>query len=544
MAISAGDVQKLREKTGQGMMECKRALEESGGNVDKAIEVLRKKGLATAESKSARKAAQGRIHSYIHHNGKVGVLVEVNCETDFVAKNEQFQAFLSDLCLHICAMAPVAVRRDEMPAALVETEKRIAREQVAGKKPEAIIEKIVERQTRQVVRRARAAGAAVRQGPGTRTVQNVLTDLIAKIGENIVIRRFAGSRWARRQSLSGLRVACRRLCGAHASRLSSHREGQACHPSFSDGKPGTRHGWRYKRVLLKISGEGFCKPGGFGLDPEEVRTIARQIRDVAGDGCQLAVVVGGGNYLRGVQFSKLAHIKRATADYMGMVATVINAMALQDCLESLETDTRLLCAVEMKDVAEPFIRRRALRHLEKGRVVILAGGTGNPFFTTDTAAALRASELGAEALLKATKVDAVYSDDPKTNPKATRYTTLTYDDVIRAGPEDHGRGRHHPMQRQPYPRHRVRPEARRQHPQSGGGRAPRNPHRRLDPWRPTTSSWKPKTRWTRPSSTCGSSSGRCGPAGPRRAWSSTSASSTTARRRNCGNWRPSRCPTR
>jgi uridylate kinase len=189
----------------------------------------------------------------------------------------------------------------------------------------------------------------------------------------------------------------------------------------------------YKRILLKISGEGFCKPGAVGLDPDEVRTIARQIRDVVSDGLQLAIVVGGGNYLRGMQFSQAAKIKRATADYMGMVATVINALALQDCLESLDAATRVMCAVEMKDVAEPFIRRRAIRHLEKGRVVILAGGTGNPFFTTDTAAALRASELGAEALLKATKVDAVYSDDPKTNPKATRYTNLKYDDVIHQG---------------------------------------------------------------------------------------------------------------
>jgi uridylate kinase len=189
-------------------------------------------------------------------------------------------------------------------------------------------------------------------------------------------------------------------------------------------------GRAYKRVLLKISGEAFCKPGSFGLDPEEVRTIARQVRDVAGDGCELAIVVGGGNFLRGVQFSKAAHIKRATADYMGMLATALNAMALQDCLEGLGCDTRVLCAVEMKDVAEPFIRRRALRHLEKKRVVILAGGTGNPFFTTDTCAALRASELGAQVLLKATKVDAVYSDDPKTNPKAKRYTHLSYDDVV------------------------------------------------------------------------------------------------------------------
>jgi uridylate kinase len=192
-------------------------------------------------------------------------------------------------------------------------------------------------------------------------------------------------------------------------------------------------GSAYKRVLLKISGEGLCRPGGFGLDPEEVRIIARQIRDVVRDGCEVAIVIGGGNYLRGGQFSKAAHVKRATADYMGMVATVINALALQDCLESLNVDTRVLCAIEMKDVAEPFIRRRAIRHLEKKRVVILAGGTGNPFFTTDTCAALRASELDAQVLLKATKVDGVYSDDPKTNPKAKRYTRLAYDDVVHQG---------------------------------------------------------------------------------------------------------------
>jgi len=186
----------------------------------------------------------------------------------------------------------------------------------------------------------------------------------------------------------------------------------------------------YKRVLLKVSGEGFCKTGGFGLESEEVNAIARQIQDVASDGCELAVVVGGGNFLRGVQFSEKANIKRATADYMGMVATVINAMALQDALESLGVHTRVQCAIEMKDVAEPFIRRRCIRHLEKGRVVILAGGTGNPFFTTDTCAALRANELGAEVLLKATKVDGVYSEDPEKNPKATRYEHLSYDDYL------------------------------------------------------------------------------------------------------------------
>jgi len=186
----------------------------------------------------------------------------------------------------------------------------------------------------------------------------------------------------------------------------------------------------YQRVLLKVSGEGFCKPGGSGMDPDEVRTVARQIGEVAGTGCELAVVVGGGNFLRGAGFSQEANVNRATADYMGMIATVINGLALQDCLEGLGVDTRVQSAIEMHDVAEPFIRRRCIRHLEKKRVVILAGGTGNPFFTTDTTAALRASEIQAEVLLKATKVDAVYSDDPNANPDATRFDHLTYSDVM------------------------------------------------------------------------------------------------------------------
>jgi len=187
----------------------------------------------------------------------------------------------------------------------------------------------------------------------------------------------------------------------------------------------------YKRVLLKISGEGFCKPGRFGVDPEEVRMIARQVEEVAATGCELAIVAGGGNFIRGAVFSEEANVGRATADYMGMVATVINALALQDCLENAGVDTRVQSAVEMQDVAEPFIRRRCIRHLEKKRVVILAGGTGNPFFTTDTAAALRANEIQAQVLLKATKVDGVYSDDPEINPKATRFDHLTYEDIVR-----------------------------------------------------------------------------------------------------------------
>ena len=189
MGISAAEVKTLRERTGQGMMECKRALEEACGDADKAVEILRKKGMATAEKKAGRAAAQGRIHSYIHHNGRVGVLVEVNCETDFVAKNAEFQGFLNDLCLHICAAAPLAVRREEIPEDLVETEKRIAREQVEGSKPDHIVEKIAEGKLKKWY-----AECVLLEQPyvkdDKRSVQEMLTEQIAKIGENLVIKRF------------------------------------------------------------------------------------------------------------------------------------------------------------------------------------------------------------------------------------------------------------------------------------------------------------------------------------------------------------------
>jgi len=190
MAVSAEEVKKLRERTSQGMMECKRALEESGGDPEKAIEVLRKKGLATAEKKAGRATAQGRVHSYVHHNGRVGVLVEVNCETDFVAKNKQFQTFLNDLCLHICAASPLAVRREEIPAEAVERERRIAREQVAGKKPENVIEKIVEgKLTKWYAEHVLLEQPFVKDPE--RTVQNLLAELVSKTGENVHIARFA-----------------------------------------------------------------------------------------------------------------------------------------------------------------------------------------------------------------------------------------------------------------------------------------------------------------------------------------------------------------
>jgi len=187
---------------------------------------------------------------------------------------------------------------------------------------------------------------------------------------------------------------------------------------------------KYKRVLLKLSGESFCKPGGFGIEGGPLNSIAQRIVELCKLGPQIAVVVGGGNFLRGENFSKLSKIPRNTADYMGMLATIINACALQETLEKLGQPTRVLSAIEVAAICEPFIRRRALRHLERSRVAILAGGTGNPFFTTDTCAALRASELDVELLIKATKVEGVYSDDPNKNPDAELFENLSYDDVL------------------------------------------------------------------------------------------------------------------
>ncbi len=187
---------------------------------------------------------------------------------------------------------------------------------------------------------------------------------------------------------------------------------------------------QYRRIVLKISGEGFCPPGEFGIHRAPLDRVAAEIRDVSELGVQVAVVVGGGNLMRGASFSNDLGIDIATADYMGMLATVLNALALQEALERTGADTRVQSAISIQRVCEPFIRRRALRHLEKGRIVILGGGTGNPHVTTDSCAALRAAELKADALLKGTKVDGVYDDDPQTNPHATLYQRVTYNDVI------------------------------------------------------------------------------------------------------------------
>lgn len=187
----------------------------------------------------------------------------------------------------------------------------------------------------------------------------------------------------------------------------------------------------YKRIVLKLSGEALAGPEGHGIDPNRAEEIASKVKAVHGLGAQVGIVIGGGNLWRG-QIGVSRGMEQSTADHMGMIATVMNGLALQDALERMGVSTRVQTAVEMNTIAEPYIRLRAIRHLEKGRVVIMTGGTGNPYFTTDTAAALRAMEIGADVIIKATKVNGVYSADPKVDPDAVRYARLNYDQVLQS----------------------------------------------------------------------------------------------------------------
>jgi len=187
----------------------------------------------------------------------------------------------------------------------------------------------------------------------------------------------------------------------------------------------------YRRIVLKLSGESLIGKVGYGIDPDSLSSIAAQITEVKKLGVEIALVIGGGNFFRGVKMATKSGVTRSTGDYIGMLSTVINGLALQDALEKKGTFTRVMTALEMHELAEPYIRRRAIRHLEKGRVVIFVGGTGSPYFTTDTTAALRATEVGADVILKATKVDGVYTDDPYVNKKAKRFDQLKYIDVLK-----------------------------------------------------------------------------------------------------------------
>lgn len=202
----------------------------------------------------------------------------------------------------------------------------------------------------------------------------------------------------------------------------------------SDGmaRSGSSDGLRYRRIMLKLSGEALMGEASYGIEPATIQNVAAEIERVHALGIEVALVIGGGNIYRGVR-AATEGVERATGDYMGMLATVINALAMQNALEKIGVPTRVMSALEIRQIAEPYIRRRAMRHLEKGRIVIFAAGTGNPYFSTDTAAALRAAEIGAEVVLKATKVDGVYDSDPKVNVDAVRFEALSYSDFIAKG---------------------------------------------------------------------------------------------------------------
>src|SRR5438874_1046548 len=295
MAVDMDLIKKLRESSGAGFMDCKNALEEAGGDFDKAFTILREKGIAKAGKRAGRATGQGVVEAYLHSTSpdyppQVGVLIEVDCETDFVAKGVEFRKLAKELALQVAGFEPRWVSRDDVPDEALVTEREV----------------------------------------------------------------FA--------------------------------------------------------------------------------TIAARVKRVHQMGVQVAVVVGGGNIFRGLAATERG-FDRATGDYMGMLATVINALALQDALERTGIPARTMTAIQMPQVAEPYIRRRAVRHLEKGRVVILAAGTGNPYFTTDTTAALRAVEIEADVILKATKVDGVYTADPKRDPTATKFERLGYLEVLNRGIE-------------------------------------------------------------------------------------------------------------
>ena len=404
--IGAEAVKQLRELTGAGFMDCKHALEATDGDLERATALLREKGLSAAASKSGREAREGLVSSYIHTGGRIGVLIEVNCETDFVARTDEFQKLVRSLAIQVAGLAPEFVTVESIPADVLaaKREELLADHLVQGK-PEAIRGQIVDGQLREVAAAGRPLRAAIpRHGPDRRRAGD---------GSGGPHRRAHP-----RAPLHPLRARGGAVSDAPAGVIASG-------PGASDKAGGPR----YSRILLKISGEALLGDRQYGVDPAMTSFIAKQIGDVQAAGVEVAVVVGGGNIFRGMAAAARG-MDRATGDYMGMLATVMNGLALQDALEKAGVQTRVMSAIAMNEVAEPYIRRRAVRHLEKGRVVIFAAGTGNPYFTTDTAAALRAVEIGAEVMLKATKVDGVYDADPLTHPDAIRHEHLTFSDVL------------------------------------------------------------------------------------------------------------------
>ena len=406
--IKAADVKALRERTGAAMMDCKSALTEADGDMDKAIELLRVKGQASAAKRCGRSTSEGIVTSYVHATGKIGALVEIQCETDFVARNDDFKAFAADVALHIAAAAPRYVSAEDVPADEEASERAVFEQKAAEEgKPENVRERIVEGQ----LAKWRKEIALLEQVARQRRQARRQDDRTAPRGSRLQDRR------------------------EHPNRPFRPLRGRGGVTAPAPATMGSAEGSDrvFDRIMLKLSGEALMGDLDYGTDHDRVQRIAGQVTHVRSSGVEIAIVVGAGNIYRGLQ-GAAAGMDRATADYMGMLATVLNALTLQDALEKQGTDTRVMSAIEVSEVAEPYIRRRAMRHLEKGRVVIFAAGTGNPFFTTDTAASLRALEIHAEAILMAKHgVEGVFDADPAEVPDAEFLPTITHREAIERG---------------------------------------------------------------------------------------------------------------
>jgi len=453
---TAADVKKLRDATGAGMMDAKKALETTDGDFEKAIEELRIHGAAKAAKRGAERSATNGLVAAAEN-----ALVQLNCETDFVAKNEQFQQLAADIVAHAAASKVGDVEgllseklsdgksvaaNIEALAAVIGEKLELGKVAVFDGQVAAYMHKRAADLPAQVGvlvefegDNVEAARGAAMQAAAMRPLYTTRDEVPAETVEN-------EKRIAEATALDDLRQSLLRLAFLAGGRLGdpllvldrlgrdideeagivTETLGTETSPASSPLAPA------YHRVLLKLSGEVFGG-GKLGVDPDVVNSIAKQIADVARAGVQVAVVVGGGNFFRGAELQQRG-MERNRADYMGMLGTVMNCLALQDFLEKLGIETRVQTAITMGQVAEPYIPRKAERHLEKGRVVIFGAGSGMPYFSTDTVAAQRALEIGAEALLMGKQgVDGVYDSDPKRNPDAVKFDQLSYDDFLARG---------------------------------------------------------------------------------------------------------------
>ena len=512
--ITAAMVKELRETTSAGMMDCKTALAETNGDMEAAIDWLRKKGLSKAAKKAGRVAAEGLVA--VESSGHTATILEVNSETDFVARNDQFQAFVREAA-KIALMGNGTI--ESLEAAHFPGSQTTVKDRL-----QELIATIGENMTLR-----RVAKLEVSKGVIASYVHNAVTEGLGKIGVLVALesegdvtvlgtlgrqiamhvaatnpvavdasgvdpgdrrarerhparqeRRQAGQRHAedrrerpeellqgghppgaalrarsvedRDPGAQGSRVQGRQagdpeelrpLCPRRGHREGrgsglrgrSGRRGRAARPESNLDKNGgasaavfmrgfEKRGLamaQFRRILVKLSGEALMAPDGYWLDPQTLSGLAEDLAEATRAGFEIALVIGGGNIIRGARMSAAGWIDRPTADSMGMLGTVMNSLAIETALNAAGVSARTMSAVSMPTICETYARQPALHHLDKGQVVVLAGGTGNPFFTTDTAAVLRAAELRCDAVLKATQVDGVYSADPKKDPNAIRY---------------------------------------------------------------------------------------------------------------------------